>query len=57
MKTMLSKVTSAIISPVVDIVEHIYSLNLEDVELDYVDLEDVKRQRKRIDLARIKVNE
>jgi hypothetical protein len=54
---MLSKVTSAIISPVVDIVEHIYSLNLEDVELDYVDLEDVKRQRKRIDLARIKVNE
>ena len=58
MKAM-SKVTSAIISPVV-VNSRVYRLMLEDVdsedvELDCVDSEDVERQR--IDLTRIKVNE
>jgi hypothetical protein len=51
MKNM--KVTSGAISSVV-VTSRVYRLMLEDVELDYVDLEDVERQR--LDLTRIKVN-
>ena len=58
MKAMLSRVTSETSKVVVT--SRVYRLMLEDVdsedvELDYVGLEDVERQR--IDLTRIKVNE